>query len=81
MCSSDLRNALQQLQRFMGYVRERHGRFDTALIDQETIDDYRVMLLATTSGGRRSFARYLKPIVELRRFAAYLTCGGLAFTP
>ena len=78
---SSARNALQQLQRFMGYVRERHGRFDTALIDQETIDDYRVMLLATTSGGRRSFARYLKPIVELRRFAAYLTCGGLAFTP
>lgn len=75
------RTAFQNLQRFMVYVREQHGRFDMSLIDQETIDAYRSMLAATLSAGPYLFARYLIPIVELRRLAPYLTCGGLTFLP
>ncbi len=75
------RQALLKLQRFMAYVRDWHGRFDMTLIDQETVDGYRTALLATTSAGPHAFARYLKPVVELRRLGPHLTCGGLTFPP
>lgn len=78
---SSARVTLLHLQRFMRYVREQHGRFDVALIDQEMLDAYRSMLLTTTSAGSSAFARYLKPIVDLRRLGSVLTYGGLDFPP
>jgi hypothetical protein len=75
------RNALHDLRRFMNFVREQLSTFDTTMIDQDMIDAYRSSLITGTSASPRQIARYLKPVVELRRLAPYLTCGGLTFLP
>lgn len=75
------RVALRDLQRFMDFARERLGRFEAAMIDQDMIDAYRSSLITRTSASPRQITRYLKPTVELRRLAPYLTCGGLTFLP
>lgn len=75
------RDELNHLLRFTSFVRQRLGGLDIGLIDQELIDAYRSMLLATTSGATRHLARYLKPITELRRLGPYLSGGGLSFLP
>ena len=75
------RVALRDLQRFMDFARERLGRFEAAMIDQDMIDAYRSSLITGTSASPRQITRYLKPTVELRRLAPYLTCGGLTFLP
>ncbi|WGR70330.1 MULTISPECIES: hypothetical protein [unclassified Bradyrhizobium] len=75
------RVALRDLARFMAFVREQRGRFDAAMINQDLIDAYRSSLVAATSTSARQITRYLKPIIELHRLAAWLTCGGLSFLP
>ncbi len=75
------RAALLKLQRFVSFVRVRNGQFDVSTIDQETIDAYRQSLVSTIVGEPQQVARYLKPIVELRRLGPYLTCGGLNLLP
>jgi hypothetical protein len=75
------RDELNHLLRFTSFVRQQLGGLDIGLIDQDLIDAYRSMLLATTSGATRHLARYLKPITELRRLGPYLSGGGLSFLP
>ena len=45
------------------------------------LDAYRSSLVAATSATARHITRYLKPVIELHRLAAWLTCGGLGFLP
>jgi hypothetical protein len=73
--------ALRDLARFMTFVREQRGRFDAAVIDQDVLDAYRSSLVAATSATAGQITRYLKPVIELHRLAAWLTCGGLGFLP
>ncbi len=75
------RVALRDLARFMTFVREQRGRFDAAVIDQDVLDAYRSSLVAATSATAGQITRYLKPVIELHRLAAWLTCGGLGFLP
>jgi hypothetical protein len=73
--------SLRDLRRFIGFVRDRLGTFNPSLIDQNLVNAYRSSLLAGTSARPHQIAKYLKPIVELRRLAPYLTCCGLTFVP
>ena len=75
------RAALRDLARFMTFVREQRGEFDAAVIDQDVLDAYRSSLLAATLATARQITPYLKPVIELHRLAAWLTCGGLGFLP
>ena len=73
-------NALMELMRFVSFVREKLGAFEVRLIDQELIDawlDFHKRRKITL--GRVGVL--LKPVVELRRLAPFLTCGGLNFMP
>ena len=73
------RVALRDLARFMAFVREQRGRFDAAMINQDLIDAYRSSLVAASASARQ-ITRYLKPVIELHRLAAWLT-SGLSFLP
>lgn len=72
---------LNNLLRFMAFVRERLGWFDAQSIDQALIDEYRASLLKTARPGSDAILRNLRPIVHLHRFAPFLTCGGLPLPP
>ncbi|ODU35466.1 MULTISPECIES: hypothetical protein [Sphingomonadaceae] len=74
------RTALATLRRFMTFARERSGRFDAAYINQETLDAYLHGLQARNLQPSR-VAECLRPIVQLRRLAPFLTHGGLRFVP
>lgn len=75
------RATLRHLRRFMAFVRERLGRFDAALIDQDLIDACRAALAGESSAAPRQMPRYLMPIVDLHRLGPWLTGGGLGFLP
>lgn len=73
-------NAIMELMRFVTFIREKLGTFDVRLIDQELVDSW------LNSQKRRKItagrvAVLMRPVVELRRLASFLTCGGLNFVP
>lgn len=72
---------LNNLLRFMTFVRERLGWFNAKAIEQGLIDDYRASLLNTARPGSDAILRNLRPIMQLHRFAPFLTCGGLPLPP
>ncbi|AIT79768.1 MULTISPECIES: hypothetical protein [Novosphingobium] len=74
------RTALATLCRFMAFVRERVGRFDVRIIDQALLDGYLAELRARNVQPSR-VAACLRPIVQLRRLAPFLSHGGLRFVP
>lgn len=71
---------LSSLRRFMAFVRERQGRFDAALIDQDLLDAY-LAFQKSRSVLPRHVAASLRPAVQLHRLARFLTYGGLGFVP
>lgn len=74
------RAALATLRQFMAFVREREGRFDSALIDQDLLDAY-LALQKTRSVLPSRVGACLRPAVQLHRLARFLTLGGLRFVP
>ena len=74
------RAALATLRQFMAFVREREGRFDAALIDQDLLDAY-LALQKNRSVLPSRVAACLRPAVQLHRLASFLTYGGLHFVP
>lgn len=74
------RAALATLRQFMAFVREREGRFDTALIDQDLLDAY-LALQKNRSVLPTRVGACLRPAVQLHRLARFLTHGGLDFVP
>lgn len=74
------RAALATLRGFMAFVRDREGRFDAALIDQDLLDAY-LALQKNRSVLPSRVAACLRPAVQLHRLARFLTHGGLRFVP
>ena len=74
------RAALATLRQFMAFVREREGRFDAALIDQDLLDAY-LALHKNRSVLPSRVAACLRPALQLHRFARFLSYGGLRFAP
>ncbi|MER8949502.1 hypothetical protein [Mesorhizobium sp. M0809] len=74
------RAALATLRQFMAFVREREGRFDAALIDQDLLDTY-LALQKIRSVLPSRVGACLRPAVQLHRLARFLTHGGLRFVP
>ncbi|MGE3993316.1 hypothetical protein [Pseudorhodoplanes sp.] len=74
------RAALATLRQFMAFVREREGRFDAALIDQDLLDAY-LALHKNRSVLPTQVATCMRPAVQLHRLARFLTHGGLDFVP
>ncbi len=74
------RAALADLRQFMTFVRERQGRFDGALIDQDLLDAW-LALQKSRSVLPSRVGECLRPIVQLHRLAPFLTYGGLGFVP
>jgi hypothetical protein len=74
------RAAVATLRHFMAFVRERHGRFDAALIDQDLLDAYLALQKSRNVLPSR-IGECLRPIGQLHRLAPYLTYGGLGFVP
>lgn len=74
------RTALATLQQFMAFVREREGRFDASLVDQDLLDAY-LALQKKRSVLPSRIAACLRPILQLHRLARFLTYGGLRFAP
>lgn len=72
---------LKSLLRFMTFVRERLGWFNAQAIDQDLIDDYRATLLKAARPGSDAIVKNLRAIMQLHRFAPFLTCGGLPIPP
>ncbi|WP_292053724.1 hypothetical protein [Mesorhizobium sp.] len=73
-------SALMELMRFVTFTREKLGRFDVSLIDQELIDAWLgFQKRRKITAGR--VGALMRPVVELRRLARFLTCGGLAYIP
>ncbi|OAI31622.1 hypothetical protein A1351_21115 [Methylosinus sp. R-45379] len=74
------RAALATLRQFMAFVREREGRFDAALVDQDLLDSYLVFQKNRSVLPSR-VAACMRPAVQLHRLAHFLTHGGLRFVP
>ncbi|WP_027555248.1 hypothetical protein [Bradyrhizobium sp. Cp5.3] len=74
------RAALATLRGFMAFVRDREGRFDAALIDQDLLDAY-LALQKNRSVLPSRVAACLRPAVQLHRLARFLIHGGLHFVP
>lgn len=74
------RAALATLRQFMAFVREREGRFDAVLIDQDLLDAY-LALQKNRSVLPTRVSACLRPAVQLHRLARFLTHGGLGFVP
>ena len=74
------RAALASLRQFMAFVREREGRFDAALIDQDLLDAY-LALQRNRSVLPSRVAACLRPAVQLHRLARFLSYGDLRFVP
>jgi hypothetical protein len=74
------RAALATLSQFMAFVREREGRFDAALIDQDLLDAY-LALQKNRSVLPSRVGACLSPVVQLHRLARFLTYGGVRFVP
>lgn len=72
--------ALSDLRRFMHFVREREGRFASALLEQPLLDDW---LAFQNSRPIRpgQVAASLRPVYQLHRLAPFLTHGGPTFQP
>ena len=73
--------ALNNLLRFMGFVRDRVGWFNISAVDQDLIESYRSSLINTAKPGSSATLSNLQPILQLHRFAPFLTCGGLPEPP
>ncbi|HLP68644.1 MAG TPA: hypothetical protein VK181_14105 [Rhizobium sp.] len=74
------RSALGTLLQFMTFVREREGRFDPALIDQDLLDAYLTFQKSRSVAPSR-VAECLRAPLQLHRLARFLTYGGLSFVP
>lgn len=74
------RAALATLRGFMAFVRDREGRFDATLIDQDLLDAY-LALQKNRAVLPSRVAACLRPAVQLHRLARFLTHGGLRFVP
>ena len=74
------RVALWALCQFMTFVRNRHGRFDSALVDQVVLDDWLAFQNSRSVLPTR-VAACLRPAFQLHRLARFLTHGGLFFLP
>jgi hypothetical protein len=72
---------LNSLIRFMRFIRQRLGSFDISRINQALLDDYRMSLLKAASPASESILNSLRPVIQLHRFAPYLTSGGLPDPP
>ncbi|SDN38039.1 hypothetical protein [Ensifer sp. YR511] len=74
------RAALGTLRQLMTFVREREGRFDAALIDQDLLNAYLVFQKNRSVSPYR-IAECLRPALQLHRLARFLTHGGLSLVP
>lgn len=81
MDSTTSNGFLVKLKRFFAFVEAGAGRVRLGDIDQGVLDGY---LAALRSGGRRTpptIAHLIEVAIDLHRYRAYLTGGGISFAP